>query len=138
MPLAIREKYYIRLLTIISLIAALVGLIVLVNLPVVSKSKVLLLIGTGIGIILCCLLLTNVVARSSTPRVVLYRAEQTNKSYKTRLIRMASGDGMLVVPGESDRCAQCMCSFGSEEHAIAFGRGGGSALHFHQECKSFV
>lgn len=138
MHLAIREKYYIRLLTVISLIATLVGLIVLVNLPVVSQSKVLLLIGSGIGIILCCLLLNNVVSRSSTPRVVLYKAEQNNKSYKTNLIRMASGDGMLFAPGKSDRCAQCLCSFGSGEHAIAFGRDDGSALYFHQECKSFV
>jgi hypothetical protein len=107
-----REKYSFKLFVVVSLIAALIGLIVLFNLPFVSKSKVLILTGTGIGIILCCLLLTSVVTRRS--HVTVYkRSLRTYVPYKHQDTRC------LVIPPEGTLCAYCLCEFEPSDKAVA-------------------
>ena len=106
-----REKHSFKLFVIVSLIAALIGLIVLFNLPFVSKSKVLILTGTGIGIILCCLLLTSVVTRRE--HVTIYR-----KSSMTYIPFKHQDNRCLVIPPEGSLCAYCLCEFEPCDKAI--------------------
>ena len=106
MSIITRENYQFRLFVFVSLIAALVGLIVLLNLPVVSKSRVVILIGIGIGIILCCLVLTNVLIRSTLlagPRVVIFDGEKVHKGITERKWCCTSND--LNIPEADSRCA---------------------------------
>ena len=83
-----RQRRGCAVVSVLALVSALVGLVVLLNLPAMSKSRILVPIEIGFAIVLVCLLLTN----------VYLRARPTN--------------------AEKDTCIFCLCRFEDGETAV--------------------